>query len=295
MAREKSKKTDKKWLIKLKDKYRLVLLNDNTLEEKLSIRLSRLNVFIVLGSITIFLIFITTYIIAFTPLREYIPGYASVSSQKAVYKLQLRADSLETAMNERDLYIENIKNIIAGRELIDELPAKKDTNTDYRNITLKNSKEDSALRAEIEKDERFGISDQVTSEIMPGRQNMSSFLFFTPIKGIVTNNFDPADRHYGIDIVAKKNEVIKATLEGRVIFADWTIETGFTMGIQHQGNLISVYKHNASNLKKTGAYVKAGEPIAFVGGSGELSTGPHLHFELWYNGNPVNPRDYMSF
>lgn len=295
MAREKSKKTEKKWLIKLKDKYRLVLLNDQTLEEKLSIRLSRLNVFIVLGSLTIFLIFITTYIIAFTPLREYIPGYASVTSQKAVYELQLKADSLETAMKEKDLYLENIKNIIAGREMVDELPAKKDTNTNYKNISLKSSKADSSLKAEMEKQDKFGISEQDQTEPGPQKLYLSSFLFFTPLKGYVTNNYDPAERHYGIDIVAKKNEVIKATLDGRVIFADWTLETGYTIGIQHQGNLISIYKHNASNLKKTGAYVKAGEPIAFVGGSGELSSGPHLHFELWFNGNPVNPRDYMSF
>ena len=295
MAREKSKKKDKKWIIKIKDKYRLVLLNDQTLEEKLSLRLSRLNVFIVLGSLTIFLIFITTYIIAFTPLREYIPGYASITSQKAVYELQIKADSLETAMKEKELYLENIKNIIAGKEPVDELPVKKDTTADYKNISFKPSRQDSAMRAEVERQDKYGIAEQDATEMNPSKQSLSSFLFFTPIKGYVTNNFDPADRHYGIDIVAKKNEVIKATLEGRVIFADWTLETGYTIGIQHQGNLISIYKHNASNLKKVGSYVKAGEPIGFVGGSGELSTGPHLHFELWYNGNPVNPRDYMSF
>jgi murein DD-endopeptidase MepM/ murein hydrolase activator NlpD len=295
MAREKSKKKEKKWVIKLKDKYRLVLLNDQTLEEKLSIRLSRLNVFIVLGSLTIFLIFITTYIIAFTPLREYIPGYASVTSQKAVYEIQLRADSLEVAMREKDLYLENIKNIIAGKEMLTELPVKRDTNTDYKNITLKSSKADSDLRAEMERQDQFIITQESPDQAKTTNYNLSSFLFFTPLKGYVTNNYDPIDKHFGIDIVARKNEVVKSTLEGRIIFADWTLETGYTIGIQHQGNLISIYKHNASILKRTGSYVKAGESIAFVGGSGELSSGPHLHFELWYNGNPVNPRDYMSF
>jgi murein DD-endopeptidase MepM/ murein hydrolase activator NlpD len=111
----------------------------------------------------------------------------------------------------------------------------------------------------------------------------------------VTNSFSSSTRHWGVDIVAKPNEAIKATLDGVVIFSDWTLETGYTIGIQHQQNLISVYKHNASLLKKTGAYVRAGEPIAIIGSSGELSTGPHLHFELWYNGSPVNPKDYMAF
>lgn len=295
MAREKSKNITDNWFSKLKDKYRLVLLNDQTLEEKLSFRLSRLNVFIVLGAISIFLVFITTYIIAFTPLREYIPGYASVTSQDAVYELQRKADSLENAMKEKDLYLLNIKNIMSGKEPVDELPVKRDSGRDYKNISLKPSKQDSLLRVEMEKQERINLTNPEQEDAPPFHQSIRNFLFFAPVKGYITNNFDPVSQHYGIDIVARKNEAIKSTLDGRVIFADWTLETGYTIGVQHQGNLVSVYKHNASILKKLGSYVKAGEPIAFVGGSGELSTGPHLHFELWYNGNPINPRDYMSF
>ncbi|MCX6271220.1 MAG: M23 family metallopeptidase [Bacteroidetes bacterium] len=295
MAQEKIEKPRKKWIIKLKDKYRLVILNDETLEEKISLRLSRLNVFIVLGSLSIFLVFVTTYIIAFTPLREYIPGYASVTSQKAIYELQTKADSLENAMKEKDLFVENIKNVIAGRAMVDELPAVKDTSINYRNVTFKNSRDDSMLRVEMERQDKFELSANDQTDASPPRSNISNYLFFTPLKGLVTNNFDPANRHYGIDIVSKKNEAVKATLEGRVIFADWTLETGYTIGIQHQENLVSVYKHNSTMLIKIGSYVKAGEPIAIIGESGELSSGPHLHFELWYNGNPINPKDYMSF
>ncbi len=294
MAREKSEKTTGKWLSGLRNKYRLVILNDQTLEEKISLRLSKLNVFVVLGSLAIFLVIITSYIIAFTPLKEYIPGYSSLVSQQAIYRLQLRADSLEEAMNQKDLYMLNIRNIIEGKEILDEIPTVRDTQTDYKNIQLRKTKEDSLLRAEIESEGKYKLSAQA-EEGPVFRSALSSFLFFTPLKGLVTNNFDPVNNHYGIDIVARKNELVKAALDGRVIMADWTLETGYTISIQHQSNIVTVYKHNASVLIKPGTYVKAGEPIAFVGGSGELSTGPHLHFELWYNGNPVNPRDFISF
>ncbi|MEI6576462.1 MAG: M23 family metallopeptidase [Bacteroidota bacterium] len=285
-----------RWLSRLKFKYRLVLLNDETFEERLSFRLSRLNVFISVGSASVLLFFIFTYIIAFTPLREYIPGYASVSAKRDVYQLKRQADSLEEAMKDKDLYILNIKNIIEGKEMIDKIPEKPANNTVYKDIQMKSSKEDSLLRADVEHKDRSSISGSESMDQPSGpKQGLSSFLFFTPVKGMVTNGFVPASHHYGIDIVAKPNEAVKATLDGTVIFSDWTLETGYTIGIQHQQNLISVYKHNATLLKKPGAIVKAGEPVAIVGNSGELSSGPHLHFELWYNGSPVNPKDYMAF
>ncbi len=291
MADEKNKKNRRNWFSKIRLKYRLVILNDETFAEKFSFRLSTLNVFVALGTLSIFLIFVTTLLIAFTPLREYIPGYASVTGKINIYRLQQKADSLEQAMKDKDLFIYNLKNVISGREMVDALPEMVDTVKNYKNITLKTSSADSSLRAEMENADKYSIKP----EGKPQASTLNNFLFFSPLKGYVTNNYDPVNLHYGIDIVAKKNEAVKASLDGRVIFADWTLGTGYTIGIQHQENLITVYKHNASLLKKLGAYVKAGEPIAFVGGSGELSSGPHLHFELWYNGNPVNPKDYISF
>ncbi|MFA4852307.1 MAG: M23 family metallopeptidase [Bacteroidales bacterium] len=293
MSPEKKKK--RSFFQKLKSKYRLVIMNDETFEERVSFRLSRMNVFVVAGALIILLIIITTYIIAFTPLREYIPGYGSSESNRNIRELMLKADSLEEDLKNKDLYLFNIKNIIEGKEIAGNLPEKPDsTVTGYDKITFAKSKEDSILRVEMEKQDQYNIAvteNPTTSSV----SSISNFFFFTPLKGMITNNYDPAEEHYGIDIVAAKNEAIKATLDGTVIFAGWTLKTGYTIALQHQENLISVYKHNSALLKKEGDYVKAGEAIAIIGETGELSTGPHLHFELWYDGVSVNPDDYMVF
>ncbi len=278
---------------KLKDKFRLVLMNDETFEEKLSFRLSRLNVFVVVGTIVIFLIIGTTFIIAFTPLREYIPGYSDVNSRKRVVELLVRVDSLESALKQNFQYLKNINNVMDGNVSGSEKlvkPTEKSVN--YDTITLLKSKEDSVLRNEIESESVYNIG--ITNEEKP-QNSIKNFYFFTPLKGFVSNNYSIKDQHYGIDIVAAPNEKKKTTLDGVVILSAWTLETGYIIAIQHQSNLISVYKHNSVLLKKEGMYVKAGEAIAYVGNSGELTTGPHLHFELWYNGNAVDPKEYISF
>ncbi len=291
----------KKWLIKLKNKYRLVIMNDDTFEEKLSFRLSRLNVFVAIGATAIFLVFATTYIIAFTPLREYIPGYTNLKLNKESYNNLLKIDSLENEVRSRELYFKNLKLILSGQAILDSVaPYSKDTSKKYSNITIIKSKEDSILRKQIENENKYDLSSQdLTIENNNQAQNInasiSGFFYFTPLKGIVINGFDASKNHYGIDIAGKKNDVIKSVLNGTVVFSNWTLETGYIIGIQHQHNLISVYKHNSALLKKTGDYVKAGDAIAFIGNSGELSNGPHLHFELWYNGSPVNPKDYITF
>jgi murein DD-endopeptidase MepM/ murein hydrolase activator NlpD len=295
MAEKKTKK--KKWYQKLRNKYRLVIMNDENFEERLSFRLSRLNVFIVLGTITIILIVGTIYIIAFTPLREYIPGYTDVSIQKKVYDNMLRADSLEIAVKQRDRYISDIKRVIDGEFVEPELKSDSSNPGKYDTIKLRRSAADSMLRAEIENQSQYNLAYGYGEgeEIRTVSSALSSFFFFTPVKGIVSNPFNMGEKHYGIDIIAKKNEAIKSTLDGMVIFSDWTLETGYVMAIQHQHNILSIYKHNSALLKKVGNYVKAGEVIAIIGETGELSSGPHLHFELWYHGNPVNPKDYMTF
>jgi murein DD-endopeptidase MepM/ murein hydrolase activator NlpD len=292
MSGEKKKN---KFFQKLKVKYRLVVMNADTFEEKVSLQLSRLNVFIVLGALSILLIVITTYIIAFTPLREYIPGYGSSESNRNIRELMLKADSLEEDLKNKDLYLYNIRNIIEGKEVVDKLPDKPDSvKNDYSNLNFTKSQDDSLLRVEMQQQDRnnIAVSDNSTGSSIT---SISSFFFFTPLKGIITNNYDPANEHYGIDIVAAKDEAIKSTLDGTIIFAGWTLQTGYTIAVQHQDNLISVYKHNSALLKQEGDYVKAGEVIAIIGESGELTNGPHLHFELWYDGTPVNPRDYMVF
>jgi len=284
------KKRQKK-LQKLKNKYRLVILNDDTFEEKLSLRLSQLNVFTVVGLTSLVLIVLVTILIAFTPIREFIPGYANVNIRREGIRNSLRVDSLEIAAKQRKLYIDNLRRIIQGKTVkLDDKPVI-DSNANYQNITNKPIAEDSALRHMVESEEKYNLF--VTKGSTP--ENISSFIFFSPLKGTITNKFNMEERHFGVDIVAPKNETIKATLDGMVIFAEWTSETGYVIEIQHKNNLISIYKHNSVLHKEVGDPIKAGEVIAIIGNTGELSTGPHLHFELWYNGIPLNPEDYMMF
>jgi murein DD-endopeptidase MepM/ murein hydrolase activator NlpD len=255
-------------------------------------------VFVVTGTIAILLIIATTFLIAFTPLREYIPGYTDVTLRKRVMQLERLADSLETDLNRKSEYLNNIKNIIEGRYVATDedttivLPESA-RDEDYGNVNYTRSPEDSILRQEYEGSNKYELFYNDNHEVA-AKSSRSSFIFLNPLKGIATNEFDVSKQHYGIDIVSKENEVVKATLDGIVIFSEWTVETGYVISIQHQGMYVSTYKHNSALLKKQGSTVKAGEPIAIVGESGELTTGPHLHFELWYNGTPVNPRDYIS-
>ncbi|MBC8488991.1 MAG: M23 family metallopeptidase [Bacteroidetes bacterium] len=295
MSSESKKEKRKHWINKLRNKYRLVIKDEGTFEEKISFRLSRLNVFVAIGTVAIILIVATTFLIAFTPLREYIPGYTDVALQKRVNDLLRLTDSLETEFKQNSLYIKNIKNIIEGKEIIEDTAKQTVQNINYDNIEYTRSVEDSILRAEYENGTSYNLYYNDNEELSAPTSTLSSSVFFTPLKGIITTEFDLSARHYGIDIVARQNEAVKATLDGTVIFSDWTVETGYVISIQHKNNFISVYKHNSVLLKQEGNIVKAGEPIAIVGESGELTTGPHLHFELWYNGTPVNPKDYIAF
>ncbi|MCK9204984.1 MAG: M23 family metallopeptidase [Bacteroidales bacterium] len=271
-------------------------MTDDTLEERFTFRLSRLNVFIALGTLTIVLIFLTSILIAFTPLREYIPGYTNVGLTRKLYVLQMKADSIERDLNRKESYIQNIRDIINGKDLTEDKPLPKDTSHRYSDIKLKRSVEDSLLRLEVENQSKYSLYKMESAETVAQKKaSIGGVLFFSPLKGIVTNEFNPAQKHFGIDIVAKQNEAVKAVLDGTVIFSNWTLETGYVIAIQHTQNIISIYKHNSAILKKTGDVVKSGEPIAIVGETGELATGPHLHFELWYEGNPVNPKEFILF
>lgn len=292
-----SKRFKEKWLFKLKNKYRLVIMDDDNFAEKFSFRLSRLNVFVAVGSLAIILILLTTYIIAFTPLREYIPGYTSVELTRQSYQNALRADSLKRMVENRDRMLQTLNMVLSGEIPIQDVKNLEDTNLKPKTVDYKRSREDSLFRIEMENTGKYDLTIQNESSNAETSSSggLSSFFFFSPIKGIVINGFNISKKHYGVDVAGKKNEPIKSILNGTVIFSNWTLETGYTIAIQHQQNLISVYKHNSALLKKAGEYVKAGEPVAFIGNSGEQTSGPHLHFELWFNGSPVNPRDYISF
>jgi murein DD-endopeptidase MepM/ murein hydrolase activator NlpD len=278
-------------LNKLKHKYRLVFFNDNTFEEVWHLRLSLLNVLSVIGTVSILMTGLVICLIAFTPLREFIPGFPSRDIHREAVLNALKLDSLENELRIQAQYHENIKALISGKEpfIIDSTSSQART---AKSVSFTKSVVDSVFRKQVEKQEQFNF----TSSTEKGKsQGISDMRFFIPVKGLVTNDFDPKENHFGIDIVANPNEVVKATLDGTIIFASWTIETGNVIQIQHDNSVISVYKHCASLLKKPGDIVKTGDAIAIVGNSGELTTGPHLHFEIWQNGKPLNPKDYMVF
>jgi murein DD-endopeptidase MepM/ murein hydrolase activator NlpD len=290
---EAQSRKSRKIITRLKNKFRLVVMNDETYEEKISLVLSPMNVFIVIGSIVLFLIISTIYLIAFTGLREYIPGYSSdISIRRKMINVSLKTDSLIDEMRMKDEYIANINAIINGNIKSEVTGSRADTTQKYVNINLSASEEDSLLRADIEQLDKYSLAVNTSQK---EKNDISSFFFFTPLSGLVINKYRATPDHYGIDIVAKKNAAVKATLDGTVISSNYTIETGHVIQIQHANDLVSVYKHNSALLKKTGERVKAGEAIAIVGNSGEITSGPHLHFELWYRGTPINPQEYISF
>lgn len=293
------KPKEEKWYHKLRNKYRLVIFHDETFEEKLSFRLSRMNVFVLVTSLSVFLIIVTSYIIAFTPLREYIPGYTDLNLKRDVYVLKQTADSIDAAMRQKDLYLDNLRRIIGESDFPDDSTSLANISLQrggvYDTITLRHSSEEMRLRSEFENADKYAL--QTDPAMIPEAYKRATSVsnFFTPVKGIITNKFNPTQRHYGVDVVAKSNEAIKAALEGTVLFANWTVDMGYVIGIQHHAGFVSVYKHNSVLLKKEGDFVRAGEPVAIIGETGELSSGPHLHFELWLNSSPVNPEDYVTF
>ncbi|MBN2610308.1 MAG: M23 family metallopeptidase [Bacteroidales bacterium] len=285
------KKNRKSFLEKFKHKYRLSIYRDETYEEVLNLRLSKLNVFALVGGITILFLAIVISIIAYTPVREFIPGYPDENTIVNIQKNKILLDSLEIEMNKRDKYFENIRRILSGEDP-ENYDNYADTNVKPVNIEFSKSSDDSILRQMIAQEEQFNISHATSKR---KSSSISTTHFFSPIKGLVTNTFNTTSNHYGIDVVAEPNAVVKATLDGTVIMSSWTLETGWVIQVQHDNNLLSVYKHNAELLKRQGDFVKAGDPIAIIGNSGELTTGPHLHFELWHNMTPINPLDYIVF
>ncbi len=291
----KSKK-NKKWYYNLRSKYRLVIFNDQTFEDRFSFRLTRLNVFVFVFSIGIIFMSLTFLLIANTSIKKFIPGYPDIDDKRQLYNLNIIADSLLQDIDRKNKYIASIKNIFEENPVEDHINEVEQTEFDYDNIKNEKSINDSILRAEFENQTMHNLYFNESGQLRgSNEETVKSFNFFTPLQGIITSSFNISENHYGIDIVASHNEAVKATLEGIVIFAGWTLETGYIICLQHERNFLSVYKHNSVLLKKEGDHVNAGEPIAISGQSGELTTGPHLHFELWENGSPVNPEEYILF
>ena len=275
---------------KLTDKYRLVILNEDTFQERFSLKLSRLNAFVFGGVFSILLIVLTTFLIAFTSLREYIPGYSSTALKKKATSLIYEVDSLKNELGVVQNYIKALRPVLTGDIKTTEIDSLKTTASERKEIDevkLAATKKDSLFREKVEKNTLFSVSEN--------SQNKAKIVFFAPVTGNVTQKFDAINKHYAIDVVAKKQTPVKAVADGTVIFAEWTTETGYVLLVQHTKEYVSVYKHNGSLLKEQGDFVKSGEVIASVGSTGDHTTGPHLHFELWSNGYPVNPMDYINF
>ena len=283
---------------KLNRKYDFLMRHDESKKDIVGFKLNLLNLVLVIIGIALLLIVITIFIIAFTPLREYIPGYTDTNLNREVYELSLRADSIEREMAKKDIYFANLKKIVEGYDfaadsalaslnIYEPLPQSViDT------ITLHKSLQDSLLRAEYEAQNQYNLFGP---DYQPSTKPSSLVKnFFIPLNGSILKAFNADESHYGVDIATEGDKIINATLDGTVVFANWSIDNGYCIGIQHEDSYFSIYKHNATLLKKEGEYVKAGEAIAILGRSGDKETYEHLHFELWHNGIAVNPADYMS-
>ncbi|MEN8186237.1 MAG: M23 family metallopeptidase [Bacteroidota bacterium] len=282
------KKKNSKLKDKLTFKYRFVVLNEETFEERFSFKLNRLNAFVYGGLFSIFLVVITIALIAFTPLKEYIQGYSSTELKKETYSLVYKVDSLQQELLVNNLYIHNLQQVLTGE--IEEVDFDKDSIMEQlhlEDVDLSPSAIDSSFRKEIELEDRFSIFEQATKK--------TDIVFLSPIKGQITQGYDNKEKHFAVDIAVDSETPVKSVADGTIIFTGFTADTGYVIIIEHDNGVISVYKHNASIFKKQGDLVKAGEAIAIAGSTGDLSTGTHLHFELWDGGYPVNPTNYIQF
>lgn len=282
------------WKQRLKENYRLVIIHNDTFKEVGSYKLNLLSLYILLSSIFVALTLIVFCLVIYTPIKKYIPGYGDYNQYAKVTALQDRIKKLESQVQAQSEYTGSIKNILLGKN-----ETAKDAQDDKAPVEIakpeqvKRIPEDEKLRNDIKRES--SPTKPPSYNFVPLDIPVENNFFIAPINGIVSSNFRMSEEHYGIDLIAPKDTPVKAIKDGHVIMADWTMETGYTIGIQHANNLVSFYKHNAGLLKKVGDPVKTGESIAIIGNTGMQTSGLHLHFELWHSGIPVDPSGLMSF
>jgi len=270
-------------------KYKISILNENTLEEVAGLRLSKLNgASVLLATVTIIFL-VASAILIFTPLRNYLPGYMNSDVRRQIVENALRADSLETIITRQNLYLMNIRDIFTGSVRLDSVTNMEELTIIREDSLLERSQREEEFRRQYEEAEKYNLM------ALNVQAESDGLIFYTPTRGIITSAFDKDRNHLGIDIAANSNESILSTLDGTVILSAYTAETVYVIALQHSQDFISVYKHCGSLLKKQGDTVKVGEAIALVGNTGTLSTGPHLHFELWHKGQAVDPQKYIVF
>ena len=276
---------------KKRSNFRFAIIDDKSHEQLFTLRFTRTSAFVALVTVMVILCTIIYSTIAYTPIRTFIPGYPDAHSKRAAIQNTIKVDSLEKVIFRWEMYSENLKRVLAGEDVlkIDSILINSQkaavAETDLAGLM----KKDSMLRQGVMEEEQFGISARKQRNLP-----IEGVLFFTPLKGVVSQGYDPAIHPY-IDITAPSGSVVKAALDGTVIFSGWSADAGHTIQIQHAGDIVTIYKHNEKLLKKTGDKVSAGTPIALVGNTGEMTTGPHLHFELWHKGETVDPTKYISF
>jgi len=278
----------REFLAKLLKDYRLSIYDNNNLTEVYTSTVSRLSIWVILLFISLISVSITLILLFYTPMKRSIPGYPSRHMSEMIQYNSIMVDSLQEEINKRDNYLQKIKSVIRGEIIEDTVSNTEGKNTE---VAIRPMKNDSIFDELISTDKNRTSNQKYESNV----ENLTKINFIPPAKGIVTNKFNASPGHFGTDIVGSKNSHITATLDGTVIFAEWTISTGYVVELQHQNNLVSIYKHNSDVLVKQGDRVTAGKVIAVMGNEGELSTGPHLHFELWYNCKPIDAEKYIHF
>jgi len=282
---EKEKKENKS------EGFRIMVKDIETNTFRWSVRFTRTSFFVTIVSIIVMLCAMVYCVIAYTPVRTFIPGYPDARSKRVAIQNAIKVDSLERVIYRWEIYSENLKRAVEGKEPVkidSVLKAGQKAAEPFASDQEHLQKQDSLLREHVKEEEQFEISQR-------SRRNLpiEGLHFFTPLKGVVSQGYDPL--HPYIDITAPEGAVVKSILDGTVIYSGWSEDAGHTIQIQHTDDIVSIYKHNEKLLKKTGEKVKAGTPIALVGNTGDVSTGTHLHFELWHKGEAVDPLKYIKF
>lgn len=285
----KKKKRNKAFWKDIKFKYKLTITNENTLEDVVDLHVSKLNGLSVLLCVAIVLFLIAALIIAFTPLRNYLPGYMNSEIRAQVVENVLRADSLQQAVERQNLYILNIQDILAGRIKADTVSSIDSLTLLRQDSLMERTQRETDFRKQYEETEKYNLTS------ITARPEADGLIFYRPSRGMISTPFSIEQKHFGADIAANPGESILAVLDGTVVLSTYTAETGYLIAVQHNREFLSVYKNCGSLLKQEGESVKGGEAIAVAGNSGQQTLGPHLHFELWHKGKAVNPELYIVF
>lgn len=278
---------------RLTNKYLLIIRNEENFAEKTTFSFNYARFFLLMAGVGVVFLALSTYLVTVVLERWLDPRHAQMEANRQVVELSILIDSLEQEVNNKDLYIENVRRIIAGEEIGEELQNSPESDLQPTELSTSLQPIDSQFRASFEGSELSDLT-ALPITVSSSTYELRDLFLFSPIDGIITDGFNPKKDHFGVDMVAKENEPVRSVADGVVVLSSWTLDGGYVIAIQHAGNLISVYKHNSELFKNVGSFVASGEVIATIGNTGELTTGPHLHLELWHNGNPVNPVEYIA-